>query len=305
VHGTHLIRSRDLNLPEPSALRYPVFDQSKTLAGYYTVDSFAAWQKDTTRDCRFAPCLGNLIRPISQLGMINVFESAASSVYHGLTLSARRRMSSGVYFRLSYTYSHAIDDGQDAFDYVSVVQNSHSTRAERAASANDQRHRFLVSWIAEPRPFHRDHPILRTVFNNWRLSSSSNLGSGRPVTARVRGDFNMDENTSNDRLPGISRAAFTGPGYASTDLRIARRLQLSERMRVEFLAESFNVLNRVNKRFDISDDGFTTTAARFVASERRIEAKVYPAYFREVADWQTPKHAYASRQVQFALRLSF
>jgi hypothetical protein len=143
------------------------------------------------------------------------------------------------------------------------------------------------------------------VFNNWKLSSSMNLGSGRPVTARVRGDFNVDGNSDNDRLPGISRAAFTGPGYASTDLRIARRLQVSERMRLELLAESFNVFNRVNKRFDITDDGFTTTAARFVPYQKRVGAEIYPASFREVAGWQMPMHAYAPRNVQFALRFLF
>jgi hypothetical protein len=35
-------------------------------------------------------------------------------VYHGATLSIRRRMTSGVYFMLSYTFAHAIDVGQDA-----------------------------------------------------------------------------------------------------------------------------------------------------------------------------------------------
>jgi hypothetical protein len=156
VHGTHLIRSRDLNLPQPVQLRYPVFDQSNKLAGYYAVDSFADWQKTRTMDCLKAPCMGNLARPIPELGMINVFESAASSIYHGLTLSARRRMSSGLYFRMAYTWSHAIDDGQDALTYVSAVQNAYATKSERAASVTDQRHRILIYPSRQKAP--RDNP---------------------------------------------------------------------------------------------------------------------------------------------------
>src|SRR5215470_11248870 len=45
--------------------------------------------------CPFPPCINLLTRPISALGAINQFESAASSVYHGATLSVRRRMTNG------------------------------------------------------------------------------------------------------------------------------------------------------------------------------------------------------------------
>ena len=45
---------------------------------------------------------------------MNPFDSAASSVYHGLTASLHRRMTDGLYFRLAYTIAHATDDGQDA-----------------------------------------------------------------------------------------------------------------------------------------------------------------------------------------------
>jgi len=67
-----------------------------------------------------------LARPLPQLGAINVFESAASSVYQGATISLRRQMTHGLYFRLGYTYAHAIDDGQDALvaGRPGTVQNS-------------------------------------------------------------------------------------------------------------------------------------------------------------------------------------
>lgn len=78
-----------------------------------------------------------LARPVPQLGAIDVFESEASSTYQGATVSLRRQMTHGLYFRLGYTYAHSIDDGQDALvaGRPATVQNSYSTQLPSAATA--------------------------------------------------------------------------------------------------------------------------------------------------------------------------
>ncbi|PYX68984.1 MAG: hypothetical protein DMG72_21860, partial [Acidobacteria bacterium] len=209
VHGVDLIRARDVNLPPPAREPYPVYDESGTnfLGTYYNVDTFSTWQFSRSLTCPFPPCINPLARPVPQLGAINQFESAASSLYHGLTVSVRRRMVSGVYFRLAYTWARAVDDGQDALvaGRPVTVQNSYSTHSERGPSVTDQRHRFVFSWIAEPRPFSRTHDVLGTLFNDWKFSGVVMVGSGRPVNARVIGDPNQDDNSGNDRFPGLWR----------------------------------------------------------------------------------------------------
>ena len=184
---------------------YPVYDASGTnfLGTYYDVDSFSTVQSTQTLTCPFPPCINPLARPIPQLGSINVFESAASSVYHGATLSIRRRMTSGVYFMLSYTFAHAIDDGQDALvaGRPASVQNSYAPNAEKGPSVTDQRQRFVLSCVVAPKPFHRDHEWLGLFFNNWKASGVVTVGSGRPISATVTGDANQDGNNNNDRLP--------------------------------------------------------------------------------------------------------
>ena len=116
VHGEDLIRARDVNLPQPTEYSYPLYDDSGTtfLNTYYPVDSFSTWEMTRTISCPFPPCINPVSRPVPALGAVNQFDSAASSVYHGLTVSVRRRMTSGLYFRLGYTWAHAVDDGQDA-----------------------------------------------------------------------------------------------------------------------------------------------------------------------------------------------
>src|SRR5579862_1242287 len=159
AHGIDLIRARDVNLPPPVNVEYPVYDSSGVnfLGTYYDVPSFATWQMVPSFTCPWPPCINPLARPIPQLGAIDVFESAASSVYHAGTLSIRRQMTSGVYIRLAYTYAHAIDDGQDALvaGRPALVQNSYAPNTERGNSVTDQRQRFVFSWIAEPREFIR------------------------------------------------------------------------------------------------------------------------------------------------------
>jgi hypothetical protein len=288
---------------------YPVYDASGVnfLGTYYNVDSFSTWQPTQSLTCPFPPCINPLARPIPQLGSINVFESAASSVYHGATLSIRRRMTSGVYFMLSYTFAHAEDDGQDALvaGRPATVQNSYAPNSEKGPSVTDQRHRFVFSCVLAPKPFHRDHEWLGRFFNDGKASGVVTVGSGRPVSATVTGDANQDGNNSNDRLPGVSRNSLVGPDYATTDLRLTRRLHIGERVKVELVAEGFNLLNRNNQRVLITQDGFQTNSAQFVQVSNIIGINHFPAQYWSPSSFLKATDAYAPRQIQLALKLIF
>ena len=309
VHGERLIRALNVNLPPPVALNYPIFDSTGSIfqGGYYTVDSFATWQYTSSLTCPFPPCINPLGRPIAQLGSIDEFQSAASSVYNGATLSINRRMSHGTYLRLSYTYAHAIDDGQDALVAGSpaTVQNSYNPNGERGPSVTDQRQRFVAAFSVEPRPFHREHELLGHVLNNWKISSIVTAGSGRPVNATVSGDPNQDGNYANDRLPGYSRNAFTGPDYASADLRLVRKIHVVQRYRLEFTADSFNLFNHDNQRVQITTDGLTAEATTFVQYTVNVNGVPSPAYYQQPQTFLKPNAAFAPRQIQLGLKLIF
>jgi len=309
VHGEHLIRALDVNLPQPVAQTYPIFDSTGSIfsGGYYTVDSFATWQFSRTLDCPFPPCINPLGRPIAQLGAINEFQSAASSVYNGATLSINRRVARGTYMRLSYTYAHAIDDGQDALvaGQPATVQNSYDPTAERGPSVTDQRHRLVAAISAEPRLFHRGHELLGHLFNDWQFSSVVNYGSGRPINATVSGDPNQDGNDLNDRLPGYTRNAFTGPDYATTDLRVTRKLRLTDRYKLNLVAESFNLLNRDNQHVAITSNGLVANATTFVQSSVTANIAPYPGYYQLPTNFLKPNAAYAPRQIQLSLKFIY
>lgn len=309
VHGEHLIRALDVNLPQPVASTYPIFDSTGSVFqdGYYTVSSFATWQYTRSPTCSWPPCINPLGRPIAELGAINEFQSAASSYYSGATLSINRRVARGSYLRCSYTYARAIDDGQDALvaGQPATVQNAYNPSAERGASVTDQRQRVVAAFSAEPRFFHREHEVLGRFFNDWRFSTVVNYGSGRPYNATVSGDPNQDGNSLNDRLPGYRRNAFTGPNYATTDLRLTRTLHFRERYKINLMAESFNLFNRSNQRMALTSNGLLATATTFVQSSVKAGTAQYPGYYELPNNFTKPNSAYAPRQVQLALKFIF
>jgi hypothetical protein len=309
VRGEHLIRALDVNLPQPTTLTYPIFDSTGSIfqGGFYTVDSFATWQFTRSLTCPFPPCINPLGRPIAQLGAIDEFQSAASSRYNGATLSINRRVARGSYLRLSYTYARAIDDGQDALvaGQPATVQNSYAPNTERGPSVTDQRQRLVVAFSAEPRPFHRGHEFLGHFFNDWKVSTVVNYGSGRPFNATVAGDPNQDGNGLNDRLPGYSRNAFTGPDYETADLRLTRSIHLHERYKLNLVVESFNLFNRDNQRVAITSNGLIANASTFVQDSVTANIAPYPGYYNLPNNFTKPNAAYAPRQIQLALKFIY
>ncbi|MGA2902352.1 MAG: TonB-dependent receptor [Candidatus Korobacteraceae bacterium] len=307
VRGVHEIRSLDVNLPAPTVVDYPVYNETgTTYLGMYSVDSFSTWQTTASPSCPYPPCINPVQRPDPQLGAINSYQSAASSLYNGVTVSLKRTLSHGMYFQVGYTLAKATDDGPDALvvGRPGNVQNAYATSLEWGPSVNDQRNRFIAAWVSEPK-FHFDNGRLNALANHWKVSSVITAGSGRPVNATLAGDPNGDGNIYNDRLPGYERNAFIGPDYFSTDLRLTRTIRCGEHVVWNLVAESFNVFNRNNSRVQISDDGFYNSAGEFVGYTSTVKGTVYPGEFLVNSQFLTPTNAYAPRQVQFSLRLTF
>jgi hypothetical protein len=75
--------------------------------------------------------------------------------------------------------------------------------------------------------------------------------------------------------------------------------------KLEFTAESFNLFNRVNRRFQLTQDGLMSNAAQFNFGTKHIGIKYFPASYQVPTTFMRATNAYAPRQLQFALRLGF
>ena len=231
AHGTHLQRLRDINLAEPSPATIPIAN-TDTVLTYL----------------RFNPP-----RPITGFDRIFLFESSASSIYHGLAVDVRRRFAANFQFLASYTFSKVIDDKPDstadnppATDAL-LVQDPSNPAGDRALGTTDQRHRFVFSGVWD---LHYAHHLPRAgqiSLRDWQVGGILTAQSGQPYSGLVNFDLNNDGNVASDRTPGLGRNAFSLPNTVSLDTRLTRRFPLkNERARLEFSWEAFNVLNRGN-----------------------------------------------------------
>jgi hypothetical protein len=219
-------------------------------------------------------------RPIPGYGDILYLESEASSRYHALQVAIERPYARGLAFKAGYTWSTSEDDtsaflATDGDD--NTPQNSRDFAAEWGPSDFDVRHRLVASatWSILVR---RDVPAF---FRNWQVSGVFTAQSGRPFTPRVSfdnsntgnvggGTFAYDrpnEITGGAVPPGVQAATYdgrtfviapeytfgnagrnslTGPGYASLDLAVSKRMALGPSRALELRLEVFNALSRAN-----------------------------------------------------------
>jgi outer membrane receptor protein involved in Fe transport len=233
--GVHLTRTRDINLAAPSARTAAAADGT-----VYTFQSF------------LAP------RPITRAtgqsySRINVFESAARSLYNGLAFQATQRFRRGFQFIAAYTYSRARDDRPDqttvvvGADDAKIVENQIDPSLDYARSDTDLRHRFVFSPVYDIRQIAwSDNRVARAFFSDWTLSGIVQLQSGSPYSALVGNDPNNDGNRANDRLPGTRRNQFTTPPVYQLDARVTRNFNFTESTRLRLILEAFNIFNRAN-----------------------------------------------------------
>ncbi|MBI4470237.1 MAG: TonB-dependent receptor [Acidobacteria bacterium] len=249
TRGLHLILSRNVNVP--------------------TLTAAQATQQG----------VANLGRPNPNLANISRYESSGDSYYNGLTASLHRRFSSWLGMRVSYTFSKAIDDTGNAFFFT--PQNNFNLRDDRGLSDNDQRH--LVAFSGTLAGPHSGAGGWWRVMEEFQLSWIFRYGSALPFNILTGTDRNNDTSV-NDRPAGIGRNIGRGFDFASFDLRLSRRLKLTERMGLEMIAEGFNLLNRANFQLPNATYGSGTTP---------------------LASFGRPTAAADPRQVQLGLRLSF
>ena len=85
-------------------------------------------------------------------------------------------------------------------------------------------------------------------------------------------------------IGNLGRNPFVGPGFFQIDLRLAKRIPLGERLKLDLIADGFNMLNRTNIAA-VQQLCDPTTGATCVAGQ--------------------PTAAYDARQFQFALKLNW
>jgi outer membrane receptor protein involved in Fe transport len=201
----------------------------------------------------FPQQLGRLVfsaaRLSPQFDNIYQWENHASSVYKGLSLALNRRLTNEIEFSGSYTLSKTIDD---ASDFNEQPENPYLLPAERALSANDQRHRFVFSGTFDL-PFgdedegKKPSGAIAKLFGNIELAPILSIGSGRPINPLSGFDANRSGAVPLSSRPlGFGRNSLLTTTQLQLDLRMLKFFKVGEHGKLDFVVESFNLLNHTN-----------------------------------------------------------
>jgi hypothetical protein len=218
----------------------------------------------------------NALRPYLGLGILGLAENSGRSMYNGLQISAQRRFASGLQFDIAYTLCRASDD---ASSLTEILPDAYSDKGYYDISDLDRTHVLIVSYIYEL-PFRGTSNVAKRLFGNWELSGINQFQSGAPFSVRQNVDYagvgagsgnqfwNLTGDPSaeptafvNDAL-WFNKAAFSqpgagtfgvqprnilrNPGFWEWDLGNPKNFPVTEKSRLQFPTELFNINNHPN-----------------------------------------------------------
>jgi hypothetical protein len=198
------------------------------------------------------------------------------------------------------------------------VQNLYDMRGERALSADDQAHRFTASYTWDlpwgpGRALLNSNSIWAKAFGSWQLAGIALLRSGLPFgidstqnttdsqggrqRANRIGDGRLDRdertlsryfdtsafvNPPAYQFGNSPRNVLRAPGLVNFDLALSKNFPVTERVRLDFRAEAFNLTNTPAFGFP----GATVGTPQFGVISSTLSGT-------------------DARQIQFALKLNF
>jgi hypothetical protein len=250
--------------------------------------------------------------------------SGAASIYHALQVSATERLFHGLTVQGAYTWSHLIDDASDPIvptvgnGNFAVNQFDHAK--ERGNSGIDTRHRFIVNYVYNVPvgrgTSHLGNGFVGRIFEGWEIAGISTFSTGLPY--ELFGTRDTTHSGINSRLDlvgspaipagsdktqtgppasafalapfgrdgNLSRNHFYGPGLNNWDVVFSKLTPITERLKLQFRSEFYNIFNHVafgqpNRAFGSSNFGSSTSQIG------------------------RPDGTSGARQIQFALKLIF
>ena len=197
--------------------------------------------------------LGDPTLTAGRFAQIYDYNTSNRSMYDGVNIQLRKRLSPRSMFQISDTISYSRSWG--GFPTASyggsglAVTHQQQFNADEFARTNfDERNRLVFSGIFE-------------VPGGFQISPILQASSARPYSFLAESDIDGDGRKINDRVcvgstiaapiltPGCTMLkpnTFTGKAFIQMNLRAAKHFKITEHSRVSVWAEFFNLFNRAN-----------------------------------------------------------
>ena len=196
-----------------------------------------------------------------------------SSSYHALQIKSERRFSAGLSYLAAFTYSKLINTGENG--YRDPLNNRD---LDRGISLDSAPYRFTFAPVYEL-PFGRgrhwniDNRVMDAIVGGWEASAVATIQAGFPlnpgnsvdtcncgsaVYPNVSGDPNLAKSERTEgrwfdtsvfsqpaqwTIGNAGRGIIWGPGQKGIDMTLSKYFSITERVRLQFRAEAYNLTN--------------------------------------------------------------
>jgi len=212
-------------------------------------------------------------------------DKSGHSNYQAAVLKLERRFSGGLTFQWNYTFSKLLSDSDTYYANAGFAEDNGNRRLEKSISAFDQTHVVKLNTLYElPFGKGRrwlTHGFANQVVGGWRLGAIQIYSSGYPLGITRNGSLPIFNGVNRAYITTYNwRATYSGRFDPAADLylnpaafpaqpaallgnstrfnptvrafpnlnenlSLAKSFWLTERFRLDFRAEAFNLLNRV------------------------------------------------------------
>jgi hypothetical protein len=269
-------------------------------------------------------------RRFPNVGPILKSESTGNSNYNGLQVWLNRRFVNNLSYSVAYTWSHALSD-VPLTSFTSGTTDPFDYHLDYGDADLDRRHTFVFNAVYQMPSLKDWGPVASAFVGGWQLNTIISHYGGTPLdvfsganpnflglaATPANGGFRpnlvpgvsiyLDTNDPTQYLnpaafalpaPGtfgnLSRGVVRQPSLTNVDFSLNKNFALSERTRLQFRAEFFNLLNHPGF------NGFANTAFDIVRPASGIGQVATPrSGFGVLNSDRGP------RNIQFGLKLNF
>ena len=234
-----------------------------------------------------------------QFGLIDYKTTASNNNFNALQVQVQRNLSGSLQAGVNYMWSHAINDGSTGGGETDYPQNVRCRACERGSSDFDIRHYLSSNLIyqlpfGKGHGFLKGSGFASAILGGWEWANILTARSGLPLNVTIARTASVlpDGNTSSPQRPNvvtgqsvipanqsignfINSAAFStpapgtfgdagrdllrGPDQWQLDSALIKDIPWTERMRLSFRAEAFNIFN--HPQYGLPNANFSNLAS--------------------------------------------
>lgn len=235
----------------------------------------------------------------ARFGSITDIFSGTNSSYHALAVQVKHTLSHNIQFSANYTWSHAIDFGQNqsTFSDTNDLLVPFNILAEKGNSIYDVPNRFVANAVMTS-PWKKSGWAGWFV-NSWELDPIFSIQNGLPFSLTTAGTpagaigSSINGSGGANRIDVVGRNSFRLPTTWVQDLRLAKYLSVREKFRVELLGDFFNIANKQNVTSE-NNTGYIISGSNLT----------FNTPFG-VPNNSNSNFAYSPRQIQLGIRVQY